>query len=163
MADYKVTDTELTSIANAIRARTGSNASLEFPTDFVDELIMGGIPRVGYGDADGAQSQSATQQTIYIAALESASETDQMLIVGCASSTQLQDAAASIGNHPISFFFFFFYEDYGVGYYIDNGNIRSANMTLNTSTGVVTASTGNFIGTYELIAAVFHVPPANNE
>ena len=38
MADYKVTDTELTSIANAIRAKGGTQAQLEFPTGFVSAV-----------------------------------------------------------------------------------------------------------------------------
>lgn len=45
MADYKVTDTELTSIANAIRTKGGTQALLEFPTDFVsaiNEISTGG-------------------------------------------------------------------------------------------------------------------------
>lgn len=45
MADYKVTDTQLTAIADAIRAKTGSNASLAFPTGFVSAIggISGGL------------------------------------------------------------------------------------------------------------------------
>ena len=35
MADYKVTDTQLTSIANAIRTKGETSAPLEFPTGFV--------------------------------------------------------------------------------------------------------------------------------
>lgn len=38
MADYKVTDTELTSIANAIRTKGGTSAQLEFPTAFVSAV-----------------------------------------------------------------------------------------------------------------------------
>lgn len=38
MADYKVTDTELTSIANAIRTKGGTQAQLEFPTGFVSAV-----------------------------------------------------------------------------------------------------------------------------
>lgn len=38
MADYKVTDTELTSIANAIRTKGGTSAQLEFPTGFVSAV-----------------------------------------------------------------------------------------------------------------------------
>lgn len=40
MADtyYKVKDSELTSIANAIRTKAGNNASLEFPTGFVSGI-----------------------------------------------------------------------------------------------------------------------------
>lgn len=45
MADYRVTDTELTSIANAIRTKGGTSASLEFPTGFVSAI--GSIPSGG--------------------------------------------------------------------------------------------------------------------
>lgn len=38
MADYLVTDTELTSIANAIRAKAGGSSPLEFPTEFVSTI-----------------------------------------------------------------------------------------------------------------------------
>lgn len=36
--DYKVTDTELTSIANAIRTKGGTSDLLEFPTEFVEAI-----------------------------------------------------------------------------------------------------------------------------
>lgn len=38
MADYLVTDTELTNIANAIRTKGGTNSSLSFPTGFVNAI-----------------------------------------------------------------------------------------------------------------------------
>ena len=38
MADYLVTDTELTSLANAIRTKTGNNSSLTFPSGFVSAI-----------------------------------------------------------------------------------------------------------------------------
>lgn len=38
MAEYIVKDTELTSIANAIRAKSGGNSQLEFPNGFVSEI-----------------------------------------------------------------------------------------------------------------------------
>ena len=47
MADYKVTDTELTSIANAIRAKGGTQAQLEFPAGFVSAVQA--IPTGGGG------------------------------------------------------------------------------------------------------------------
>lgn len=50
MADYKVTDTELTSIANAIRTKGGTQAQLEFPTGFVS--AVNAIPTGGGGDDD---------------------------------------------------------------------------------------------------------------
>lgn len=38
MANYIVTDTELTSIANAIRAKTGNNEQIAFPSGFINEI-----------------------------------------------------------------------------------------------------------------------------
>ena len=38
MADYLVTDTELTSIADAIRTKGGTSADLSFPTGFVSAI-----------------------------------------------------------------------------------------------------------------------------
>lgn len=47
MANYLVTDTELTSIADAIRTKGGTSESLEFPTDFVSAIEN--IPSGGGG------------------------------------------------------------------------------------------------------------------
>lgn len=50
MANYTVTDLELTSIANAIRTKGGTSASLAFPSEFVsaiNDISAGG----GDGDA----------------------------------------------------------------------------------------------------------------
>ena len=49
MANYKVTDTELTSVANAIRTKGGTQAQLEFPTGFVTaiENIPTGVTPTG--------------------------------------------------------------------------------------------------------------------
>ena len=38
MADYLVTDTELTSVANAIRTKGGTSANLSFPTEFISAI-----------------------------------------------------------------------------------------------------------------------------
>jgi len=38
MADYLTTDTELTSIANAIRTKGGTSAALAYPTDFITAI-----------------------------------------------------------------------------------------------------------------------------
>lgn len=45
MADYITNTEELTSIANAIRSKTGKTASLEYPAEFVSEInsISGGM------------------------------------------------------------------------------------------------------------------------
>ena len=38
MANLITTDTELTSIANAIRTQTGESNPLEYPADFISEI-----------------------------------------------------------------------------------------------------------------------------
>lgn len=48
MANYKVTDSELTSIANAIRTKGGTSAQLEFPDDFIS--AVGAISGVSAAD-----------------------------------------------------------------------------------------------------------------
>lgn len=52
MAEYIVKDTELTSIANAIRAKSGGSGQLEFPNGFVSEI--NGIDS-GYSIADAIE------------------------------------------------------------------------------------------------------------
>ena len=49
MADYLVTDTELTSIADAIRAKGGTTASITFPSGFISAIsdISTGITPTG--------------------------------------------------------------------------------------------------------------------
>jgi hypothetical protein len=51
MSDYIVTDTELTSVADAIRAKSGGNTSLAFPGGFVSEIES--IPVGGEWTTDG--------------------------------------------------------------------------------------------------------------
>lgn len=65
MADYLVTDTELTSVANAIRTKGGTSASLEFPDEFV--TAIGNIPTGGTGAisiTDTSDSAGGTVRTI---------------------------------------------------------------------------------------------------
>ena len=51
MSNYIATDTDLTSVANAIRIKGGSSASLSFPTGFVSAI--NDIPTGGGGASDG--------------------------------------------------------------------------------------------------------------
>lgn len=62
MADYKVTDTELTSIANAIRTKGGTSSQLEFPTGFVSA-----VQAIPTGGSAVVQPLSVTQNGTYTA------------------------------------------------------------------------------------------------
>ena len=72
MADYLVTDTELTSVASAIRTKGGTSANLLFPTEFVSaiqNIPTGGStvvePKdVNFIDYDGTLLHSYTKAEI---------------------------------------------------------------------------------------------------
>lgn len=55
MADYKVTDTELSGIANAIRTKGGTSEQLVFPDGFTSAI--NGIPTGGGGDIPSLPSE----------------------------------------------------------------------------------------------------------
>ena len=73
MADYLTTDTELTSIANAIRTKGGTSANLTYPAGFVDAIdaIQTGSTPVlqtkakSYTPSETAQSETVTADTGY--------------------------------------------------------------------------------------------------
>ena len=66
MANYLTTDTELTSVANAIRTKGGTNAQLTFPTGFVtaiNNISTGGTAEVA-ADLYTANSGTKAQFTL---------------------------------------------------------------------------------------------------
>jgi hypothetical protein len=68
MSDYLVTDTELTSIANAIRTKGGTSASLSFPTEFVSAIndipSGGGTAYTLVGTYEISASTTSTSATL---------------------------------------------------------------------------------------------------
>ena len=59
MADYLVTDTELTDVADAIRTKGGTSAALEWPDGFVDAINAisgGGGGTVAYNSTNNVPS-----------------------------------------------------------------------------------------------------------
>lgn len=61
MADYLTTDTELTSVANAIRTKGGTSASLVYPTGFVSAINA--IPSGGGTDVSDTTATAADVRT----------------------------------------------------------------------------------------------------
>jgi hypothetical protein len=59
MSVYLTSDTELTAIANAIRTRTGTTATLNYPTDFIT-----GINAIS-GDGGSGSSSGGGGITVY--------------------------------------------------------------------------------------------------
>ena len=72
MANYLATDTDLTAVANAIRTKGGTSASLAFPSDFVSAINAisggGGTPDFGWTNETeitiGANSVATTQDAV---------------------------------------------------------------------------------------------------
>lgn len=62
MADYKVTDTQLVAIADAIRTKGGTSAQLEFPAGFVSAI--NNIPTGGGGGVTIVPFSSGTDEEI---------------------------------------------------------------------------------------------------
>lgn len=67
MANYKVSDTELTSIANAIRTKGGTGASLPFPDGFVSA-----VQNIPTGGGSTLISKSITENGTYNASSDNA-------------------------------------------------------------------------------------------
>ena len=62
MANYIVTDNQLTGIADAIRAKTGGSGGIEFPTGFVSGI--GGLTDTS--DADATAANIRKNKTAYV-------------------------------------------------------------------------------------------------
>lgn len=63
MTDYLTTDTELTSVANAIRTKGGTSAALEWPTEYVSAIDA--IP-TGGGSVELASVTMPYSVTYYV-------------------------------------------------------------------------------------------------
>ena len=66
MSDYLVTDTELTSIADAIRTKGGTSATLSFPTEFVSAINAIATGSTGKQVACGTYNNSANVSSGYV-------------------------------------------------------------------------------------------------
>lgn len=75
MADYKVTDTQLSSIANAIRTRGGTSAPLEFPAAFVSA-----IENIPSGSSPVLVSKSISQNGTYNPSDDNADAYSQVVV-----------------------------------------------------------------------------------
>lgn len=69
MSDYLVTDTELTSIADAIRTKGGTSADLSFPTEFVSAInaIKSGSDDVASGIWENPTNTATTTNIVSVA------------------------------------------------------------------------------------------------
>ena len=66
MANLITTDAELTSVASAIRAKTGGTAQLEYPAEFISEIGTLVDLETETSDADATAADILTGATAYV-------------------------------------------------------------------------------------------------
>lgn len=120
MADYLVTDTELTDVADAIRTKGGTSAALEWPTDFVDAIdaISGGggseyviIPRYtsNNGNVTWDKDKASQGETITVTNIASSAQTIEVWSItepytrGSSSYTKISTNTGVGANQSITF------------------------------------------------------------
>ena len=64
MANYLTTDTDLTAVADAIRTKGGTNATLTFPSGFVSAINA--IPSGGGGGSSASISSANFSRILYV-------------------------------------------------------------------------------------------------
>lgn len=65
MADYLVTDTQLTGIANSIRAKTGGTDALYFPSDFSSQISIIVTPTdLGLTKRTATENKTVTTESV---------------------------------------------------------------------------------------------------
>ena len=121
MADYLVTDTELTDVADAIRTKGGTSAALEWPTDFVDAIDAieagggGGeyviIPRysANSGNVTWDKDKASQGETITVTNVASSAQTIEVWSItepytrGSSSYTKISTNTGVGANQSITF------------------------------------------------------------
>lgn len=84
MANYIVSDTNLTAVANAIRQKGGTSASLEFPDDFVEAI---GDIQTGGGSSVTVEALNVTENGTYTAPTGTAYSPVTVNVAGSGSDT----------------------------------------------------------------------------
>lgn len=129
MAEYRVTGTQLTSIANAIRAKAGGSEPLEFPDDFISKV-------------NGIQATIKSQTSSVEIKLTSGLQIGQRELVKLSSTVYLPNncgpvRSVSMSPQPTGFGALLFFTRYEAGrYYFYVYNSGSTAITLNSPTYV---------------------------
>lgn len=135
MADYLTTDTELTSIANAIRTKGGTSASLVYPTGFVSaiEAISTGTD---VSDTTAVESDVLAGKYFY-----KANGTKVQGTIATKTASNLSASGKTV-TVPAGYYASQYTKDVATGSATTPATtITSApTISINTSTGVITAS-----------------------
>ena len=140
MADYLTTDTELTSIANAIRTKGGTSAALAYPTEFISAINA-------ITTAGTYQSKTASPSEAQVVVTpDSGYDALSQVTVTAVSSNYVGSNIARHSSADLTFSGGTF--SVPKGYYENNaskniavgGGAPQPAVSLNSSTGVVTAT-----------------------
>ena len=134
MADYLVTDTELISIADAIRTKGGTSADLSFPTEFVSAINAISAGGLEYETGTWTPTADTERGTINFAK----SHTEAPILVVLAD---VDETPISTSNSNHSFMYFDYYKLWGHGIPYTANGFRFASVTYNyrgTSTTQIT-------------------------
>lgn len=146
--DYLTTDKEITSVANAIRAKSGTSSSLEYPTEFVSAIndittgggrvtqdTQGNLHLSDDGEIVAETPLSVTQNGTYTPSTGYAYSSVSVSVSG----TDVSDTTATASDVRTGKYF---YTAAGVKTQgsIGNGTTTQNTPTVNSSTGVVTAT-----------------------
>ncbi len=103
MSDYLVTDTELTAIANAIRTKGGTSASLSFPAEFVSAINAIETGGSGLEYEEGTFTPTEAVNTIYIPYANTHTTTPVMVFVIDATETKQNSYNSFLSVFKFSF------------------------------------------------------------
>lgn len=129
MATYYTTTEELTSIANAIRTKSGTSTQLSYPTGFINSINT--IPNVISGSKSFTQNQSNT--------ITGLSNTPTRIVAWYTGTS-----SSSTGNNKVVYFIW--NNSTATAYYIYNpsnkvGGLNSRTGSMSYSSGTATLNT----------------------
>lgn len=139
MANYLATDTDLTAVANAIRTKGGTSASLAFPSDFVSAInaISGG------GGYDFSWPTYVTEVTIGANSVATTQEASNYFTSSGTRVLAIMEDAATITNQVVAIMFG------------PNRCVRKTSSGYGTSVNVASNYTGYLVeGTKYVLLAV---------
>lgn len=142
MADYLVTDTELTSVADAIRTKGGTSANLSFPTEFVSAINAIATGKQVASGTYTAPSSDVTSGTVILTTIADLGFTPSAIIF-----RQRTSGSFGTGYIQVSMIFPYDNNNYYFFYFGAGGNGSGPVATMATGNARVGISDGKVLFT----------------
>lgn len=153
--DYKVTDTELTSIANAIRTKGGTQTQLEFPSEFISAIgnISGGGTKNILSGTDAPNASLGSDGDIYLQTVAKGFK--------CNSNYLVNTTTQRLCTH--SKVFYKTNDNPAICAHIHAGNYYGPLLVSDDATAVqYTGNTGNPLASFVLYGKTWYVGTTNS-